>query len=294
MRLIDRDSFNRFGPPGEISGPEAEAGGWGAQLELGFERRGSRTVLAHRKQRGPLAVQRSFYPEGDACHLYMLHPPGGVVGGDRLEIAAEVQGGATAVVTTPGATKFYRSGGAEASQQQRLTVRAGGSLEWFPQENIFFPGAHADLNTLVRLESGARFMGWEIQCLGRPANTETFHCGILSLQLQVYRDGVPLLLERLPVNEGEGLAGAASLRGSPVTATFLATGVAGELHDRVRERLAGKVEGIAAATLLDDLLVVRYLGASTEAARRLFVEIWTLLRPALVARAACPPRIWST
>ncbi len=292
MRVIDRDSFNRFGPPGEISGPEA--GGWRAQLELGFERRGTRTVLAHRKQRGPLAVQRPFYPEVEVCHLYVLHPPGGVVGGDRLEIAAEVQGGATAVVTTPGATKFYRSGGAEASQQQRLTVRAGGSLEWFPQENIFFPGAQADLNTLVRLESGARFMGWEIHCLGRPASTETFHCGILSLQLQVYRDGVPLLLERLPVNEGEGLAGAASLRGSPVTATFLATGVAGELRNRVRERLAGKVEGIAAATLLDDLLVVRYLGASTEAVRRLFVEIWTLLRPALVARAACPPRIWST
>lgn len=276
------------------AGLEAESNGWEAQLELGLERRGMRTVLAHRKQRGPLAVQRPFYPEGKVCHLYLLHPPGGVVGGDRLEIATEVQAGAAAVVTTPGATKFYRSGGAEASQQQHLTVKAGGSLEWFPQENIFFPGARAVLNTVVRLDPCARFIGWEIQCLGRPANAETFHCGSLSLQLQVYRDRVPLLLERLLVNEGEGLAGAASLRGFPVTATFLATGVAGALRDRVRERLAGNDNGLAAATLLDDLLVVRYLGASTEAARHLFVEIWSSLRPALLERSACPPRIWST
>ncbi len=277
--------------------PEAvasESTGWAAELELDFQRRGPRTALVHSKQRGPLAVQRPFYPEGDLCHVYVLHPPGGVVGGDRLEIASEVHAGAAALATTPGATKFYRSGGARAAQQQRLTVRAGGSLEWFPQENIFFPGAHAALDTLVHLESDARFMGWEIQCLGRPANDERFHRGSLSLQLRLYRNGVPLLLERLHVNDDEGLDGAASLRGFPVTAGFLATGVSCELRDGVRELLANTAAGIAGATLLDDLLVVRYLGGSTEAARRLFVAVWTLLRPALLDRPVCPPRIWST
>ena len=273
---------------------EPACAGWAAQLELDLQRRGMRTALVRRKQRGPLAVQRPFYPEGEVCHLYLLHPPGGVVGGDRLEIAGEVQAGAAAVVTTPGATKFYRSGGADASQRQRLTVRGGGSLEWFPQENIFFPGARAALETQVHLESGACFMGWEIQCLGRPANQELFHCGSLSLQVQIYRDGRPLLLERLHVRDGEDLAGAASLRGFPVTASFLAAGVAPDSRDRVRELLGQIQPGAAGVTLLDDLLVLRYLGASTEAARRLFVKVWTLLRPALLNRPACPPRIWST
>ncbi len=273
---------------------EPEGTGWAARLEFDLQRRGMRTALAHRKQRGPLAVQRPFYPEGEVCHLYLLHPPGGVVGGDRLEIAGEVQAGAAAVITTPGATKFYRSGGADASQRQLLTVRGGGSLEWFPQENIFFPGARAALETQVNLESGARFMGWEIQCLGRPANEETFQYGSLSLQLQIYRGGTPVLLERLRLRDGEGLAGAASLRGFPVTASFLAAGVALESRDRVRELLGDIHTGAAGVTLLDDLLVLRYLGGSTEAARRLFVKVWTLLRPALLNRPACPPRIWST
>ncbi len=273
---------------------ESEPAGWAALLELGVQRRGPRTALVHRKQRGPLAVQRPFYPEAEVCHLYLLHPPGGVVGGDRLRVTVQVQRDAAVVVTTPGATKFFRSGGAEASQRQHLSIDAGGSLEWFPQENIFFPGARADLDTRVYLESGARFMGWEIHCLGRPAIEERFHRGGLSLQMRIFRDGVPLLLERLPVNEREGLSGAASLRGFPVAASFLAAGVTGELRQAVRNLLAERHRALAGATLLDDLLVVRYLGASTEAARGLFVGIWTLLRPALTGRAACPPRIWST
>ena len=217
-----------------------------------------------------------------------------MVGGDRLRVTVQVQRDAAVVVTTPGATKFYRSGGAEASQRQHLSIDAGGSLEWFPQENIFFPGARADLDTRVYLESGARFMGWEIHCLGRPAIEERFHRGELSLQMRIFRDGAPLLLERLPVSKREGLSGAASLRGFPVAASFLAAGVTGELQESVRNLLAERHRAIAGATLLDDLLVVRYLGASTEAVRGLFVDIWTLLRPALTGRAACPPRIWST
>ncbi|MCG8467802.1 MAG: urease accessory protein UreD [Gemmatimonadetes bacterium] len=273
---------------------EHESSGWVAQLELEFEPRVSRTVLARRKQRGPLAVQRPFYPESEVCHLYLLHPPGGVVGGDRLEITADVQMGAAVVVTTPGATKFYRSGGRDAFQRQVLNVKAGGSLEWFPQENIFFPGTRVALETVVHLETEARFMGWEIQCLGRPANQERFNYGRLSLQLQIYREGTPLLLERLNVAGEAELSGAASLRSYPVSATFIASGVTTGIRDEVRESLVTRGDDLAAATLLDDLLIVRYLGVSTESARKLFVHLWSLLRPTLLKRAACPPRIWFT
>ncbi len=271
-----------------------ESCGWHAELALGFASRDGRTRLAWRKQRGPLAVQRPFHPEGEVCHLYLLHPPGGVVGGDRLEIGVDVAAGAHALLTTPGATKFYRSAGDEALQRQRLSVTDGATLEWFPQENIFFPGARAALKTEIELHGTARFMGWEIQCLGRPANREAFTGGGLSLRLQLYRDGRPLLLERLAVNDGAGLNGAATLRGHPVTATFVATGVDAELRDRVRDGQCAGEGDFVTATLLDDLLVVRYLGHSTEAARKAFVAAWSLLRPALWSREACPPRIWAT
>ena len=58
--------------------------GWEAELALRFVIRDGRTVLGERRHRGPLQVQRVFYPEGtDLCHLYVLHPPGGLVAGPQ-------------------------------------------------------------------------------------------------------------------------------------------------------------------------------------------------------------------
>ena len=265
--------------------------GWQAQLELGFAPRPGRTALIHRKQRGPLAVQRPFYPEGETCHLYLLHPPGGVVGGDSLSIQAEVAEGAHALVTTPGATKFYLSAGDTASQIQSLSVANGASLEWLPQENIFFPGALTRLQTRIVLNQEARFIGWETQCLGRPVIDERFSSGQAHFQLHIERDGRPLLVDTLTVTP-QKLDGASGLRGWPVNATLVATPVSQTELEQVRALINDVIN--VGATLLDDLLVVRYLGDSTEQCRKLFTRIWTAIRPAVIGRAACPPRIWST
>jgi urease accessory protein len=172
---------------------ETQAAGWQARIELGFARRADRTVLAHKRQLGPLAVQRPFYPEGGPCHTYLLHPPGGIVGGDSLEIEALVGVGAHALVTTPGASKLYRSVGASAHQTQCLRVAGGGTLEWLPQETIFFPGAKARMCTRVDLEPNARFIGWELYSLGRPAVGERFASGRADLSFRLSR----LPLDRL-------------------------------------------------------------------------------------------------
>jgi len=265
--------------------------GWQARLELGFGLRSGRTALVHRQQRGPLAVQRPFYPEGDTCHLYLLHPPGGVVGGDSLHIQAEVAEGAHALVTTPGATKFYLSAGDTAEQVQTLRVAPGAALEWLPRENIFFPGAITKLKTRIELSAGARFIGWETQCLGLPVNAERFDSGHAEFQLQIDFETRPLLLERLTVTP-ERLNGAAGLRGLPVNATMVATPVGDAELEQVRALLAEVPS--AGATLLDDLLVVRYLGDSTEQCGNLFITIWAAIRAAVIGRSPCPPRIWST
>ncbi len=267
------------------------AAGWQAQLELGFVPRLGRTALVHRKQRGPLAVQRPFYPEGETCHTYLLHPPGGVVGGDSLHIQCQVADGAHALVTTPGATKFYRSAGSTAEQTQSLQVAAGARLEWLPQENIFFPGAIARLQTNIDLSEGARFIGWEIHCLGLPVNAERFDSGHAEFRLNIERDNRPLLLERLTVT-ADKLHAKAGLRGMPVNATLLATRAGATELDQVRKLLA-ETPGVG-VTLIDDLLVVRYLGDSTERCRNLFIKIWATIRVTVLGRPPCPPRIWST
>lgn len=268
--------------------------GWHARLELGLAQRAGRTVLAHKRQFGPLTVQRPFYPEGGPCHIYLLHPPGGVVGGDRLEVGVQVGEGAHGLITTPGAAKFYRSAGARAQLTQRLSVVAGGMLEWFPQENILFPGANLRLSTEVELAAGARFLGWEVHSLGRPAVDERFASGYADLRLHLHREGVPLLLERLWIGDGKGLDGPTGLRGLPVTGTLLASGADAQDLAAVRTRAMSPTELLWGATLVGDLLIVRCLAAGTEPVNRLFIALWGILRPRLLGRPACAPRIWST
>lgn len=274
-----------------MAATQALNAGWQARLELGFGLRAGRTALVHRQQRGPLAVQRPFYPEVGTCHLYLLHPPGGVVGGDSLHIHAEVAEGAHALVTTPGATKFYLSAGDTAEQVQTLRVASGAALEWLPRENIFFPGAIAKLNTRIELSAGARFIGWETQCLGLPVNAERFDSGHADFKLQIERESRPLLLDRLRVNT-HSLNGAAGLRGLPVNATLLATPAGDAELEQVRALLAEAPN--TGVTLIDDLLVVRYLGDSTEHCGNLFATIWATIRSGVIGRPPCPPRIWST
>jgi urease accessory protein len=208
-----------------------------------------------------------------------------------LHIQCQVADGAHALVTTPGATKFYRSAGATAEQQQSLQIAAGARLEWLPQENIFFPGAITRLQTNIELSKGARFIGWEIHCLGLPVNAEPFDSGQAEFRFNIERDNRPLLLERLTVT-ADKLHAKAGLRGMPVNATLLATRVGATELDQVRELLA-ETPG-AGVTLIDDLLVVRYLGDSTARCRNLFIKIWATIRETVLGRPPCPPRIWST
>jgi urease accessory protein len=268
--------------------------GWSARLELGLERRGGRTVLAVKRQLGPLTVQRPFYPEGGVCHLYVLHPPGGVVGGDGLELDIEVGTRAHALVTSPGATKFYRSAGPLAVQRQRLRVRDGGVLEWFPHEGILFPGARLQSRTRIELAGSARFVGWDIISLGRPVIGERFDAGRADLGLMILRDGRPLLSERLRLSAASDLDGPSGLRGQPICATLVASGANSDDLAAARAHLRTADGPAFAMTLVADVLVARGLADGVEAIHRIFAALWGILRPRLLGRESCAPRIWAT
>jgi urease accessory protein len=253
--------------------------------------------LARKRQLGPLTVQRAFHPEGDPCHLYLLHPPGGVVGGDLLSVSVHAAAGSHALITTPGAAKFYRSAGARARQTQRLSVEAGAVLEWLPQESILFPGARADMRTEVDLDDESGFIGWDILSLGRPVIGERFDRGDLLTRWRIRRGGRLLLSESLRVDDASQLDGRSGLRGFAVTGTFFACGSreanAADLA-AAREVVSSRRAPLTGITLVDGLLVARSLGATTEPIQQLFCALWSALRPGLLGRAPCPPRIWST
>ncbi len=283
--------------PSQPCHSQATGDGWQARLELGFRPGPGRTLLAHRRHQGPLQVQRPFYPEADgACHVTVLHPPGGVVGGDGLVLDAELATGSRALLTTPAAGKFYRSAGPTAHQTQTLRVAPGAVLEWLPQETIVYRGARVRSLTRVELAGTAGFLGWEITCLGRPAAGERFTAGVWDQRFELWRDGEPVYLERGLYAGGAPILDAAwGLGGRPVTATLICAGGDADLTPVLREALAPPATGeLLSASALDGVLVCRYLGPSAARARAAFLRAWGVLRPALWGKPACPPRIWFT
>lgn len=268
---------------------------WHARIELGFVQRLERTVPAYRKFFGPLSIQKPFYPEGSPCHVYLLHPPGGVVGGDHLEVIAEVDKGAHALITTPASGKFYRCDGRTSRQSQHLRVASGGMLEWLPQDTILFDGCNTVLDSRIELEPGAKFIGWEMVCLGRPASGEGFDYGRCRQRFELYREGKPLLIERASLNGGSILLNAKwGLAGYSVSGTLIATNADQNCLEAARNAIANLDDELIGITLLGEVLLCRYLGREGAIARERFLQIWQVIRPLLLEREACPPRIWRT
>ena len=265
--------------------------GWQASLALGFAHQGGATRLVRRVHSGPLRVQKALYPEGPrACHVILVHPPGGVAGGDRLAIDME-QGPSTHVLaTTPGAAKWYRANGRQASQSVRLRIAAGASLEWLPQETIFYNDADVHLEHEVELDEGASYLGMEILCFGRQASGERFARGRVTQRTRIRRAGRTIWweqgrLEPCTIDSPLGLAG------NPVCATLLAVGrpVPASMQAELRAADPG-----LALSQVKNVFVARHLGMDAEAARACLLRIWTRLRPHMLDLPAVIPRIWNT
>lgn len=271
-----------------------------ASLTLGFSRDGNATRLTRRGHVGPLLVQKPLYPEGpECCHAVIIHPPGGVVGGDELKIDVRIDDGAHALLSTPGAAKWYRSNGKVSRQRLEISVGKEASVEWLPQETILFNDADVVLDNHIHLKAGASYLGCDILCFGRTASGERFVKGRVRQRLNIRVDDKPAFIEHGTLIGGSnmmssalGLAShtvCASLTsvGGPINSTLL-----GELRE-VCAPLVSKAEQFG-ATQMKSVILVRYLGDSSETARRVMLAAWKVLRPALLGRDDTELRIWNT
>lgn len=263
--------------------------GWQASLALQFCHTPEKTILYSAQHVGPLTVQRPFYPEGETCHLYLLHPPGGIVGGDTLDISVQLGANSHALITMPGASKFYRSSGAQAVLNQHFCIAENATLEWLPQDTIFFPGANARLRSVFHLHPSSTLLAWELLCLGRPVVGETFSHGMIESRLEVWLDDQPLLIERQRLADGN----LTPVANHPWIGTLLCYPANDTLLDGVREHLT-PLENFAGATLTDGLLSVRFLSHDNLICQQAMREIWQYLRPLVSAKAPHAPRIWQT
>lgn len=269
---------------------------WRARLALAFEHGQSRTTLARREHQGPLVVQKPLHPEGpEVCQCVVVHPPGGIAGGDAIELDVAVGAGAHAQLTTPGAAKWYRAAGRRAAQDVAIRVADGAVLEWLPQGTIVFDGADASSTLRVELAPTAVWIGWDVVCLGRTASAERFTHGQWRQRIEIVRGHALVWSERAVLRGGSPLlASPAGLNGAPVFGTFVAMAPALPADLVSACRALAPVEGDGAVTRLPHALVARWRGHAMEAAHAYFAALWAVARPALTARTAVPPRIWAT
>ncbi|HQR54587.1 MAG TPA: urease accessory protein UreD [Burkholderiaceae bacterium] len=268
---------------------------WHATLALRFHRRDARTLCTNRHQ-GPLRMQKPLYPEGDAiCHAVIIHPPGGIAGGDALEVTATVEPRAHALVTTPGAAKWYKANGRAASQRVRL--RVSGSLEWLPQEAIVFDQADVRSAIDIHLDAGAAMIGWDIVALGRRAAGERFERGCYAQSIRLRVDDALVWHERSRILGGDPLQESPiGLDGHHVFGCLWAAGAPLEALDlnELRAELGAADASAPVTRLAPQLLVARTLAQSTSAARTALAAVWGALRPRLFGVHAQFPRLWAT
>lgn len=284
---------------------------WLANLSLEFSDTAIGTQLTRTQRKGPLSVQKAFYPEGrDCAHIYLLHPPAGIVSGDELCISVLVKRNAHLLFTTPGAGRFYRArtnlaiGDSKQAQITKLKLAANTKCENFPQETIVYEGADGFNRVDIELTSSSVYLGWDITCLGLPDSNQPFiegkYCQLNRLfcdEKLIYHDRISLSPENSLLTHPAGLAN------NSVFATFLAyapeklTGQyqRKDLLELLREKIIEKeAQTSISITDIDGLLVIRYLGAHAQQCKQLFISLWEILRPLLIDKEALQPRIWHT
>ena len=276
---------------------------WLGSLDLEFQKESNRTKLVKNHHQGPLCVQKPFYPEGlDHPHVYIIHPPGGIVSGDRLDISVLLRSQAQALVTGPGASRFYKARERKSLQRQtvELAVAEKSVLEWFPLETIVFDGAKAELVTSISLRDDSMFIGWEICCLGMPAAGEKFSFGSFFQRYAVTVNNTPEFVDVLDLHDGTRgvLDGKAGMQSMSVSGFMLIGPINGDMEpelETLRGYLVDFDDGVyASMSKVGKFLVGRYLGNSADLAKTIFMRWWDFLRPNILNRRACVPRIWFT
>lgn len=273
-----------------------------ATLAVRYRCESGRTVERHEHQ-GSLRLLKSLHPEGPAiCHSVLVHPPSGLVGGDTLDISLDVGEGAHGLVTTPGATRFYRSAeGAVAVQRVVARIGEGARLEWLPLESIAYPGCEGANEARFELAPGAELLAWDLTALGLPGAGQPFDSGRFTQHLEVpgrwLERGCIAADDALLMNGGLGLAGQRCL-GTLVFASGAAIDRARRERalDAVRERIdAHPLRLQAGATAAqDDVLVLRVVAPMVEPASTLMRQCWAAWRRALWGLDGEAPRLWAT
>jgi urease accessory protein len=255
---------------------------------LRFLADGPRSRLDRCYQRGSLKARFPRQTDTNVPEAVLLNTAGGITGGDRFAVQAEIGAGAALTVTSQTAERIYRSSGGEGRVDTILSLAAGATCAWMPQETILFDGGRLSRRLDVDMAEDACLVLCEAVILGRAAHGETVRSGIISDRWRVRRGGRLAYADTLFLDGGKGAAteGSATLAGGRAFATLLVVAPSTEsLLDTARAALEScPVTGGASAW--NGMLTARFVAADGSAIRQSIVA----LCQAIGVRV---PRAWS-
>ena len=273
---------------------------WLASLQLDYTRESDRSVARY-LHNGPLRILQSLYPEGDAvCHNVLVHPPSGLVGGDMLDMHVTVGEGAHGLVTTPGATRFYRSEAGLATQQVHARLASGARLEWLPLEAIAYNGCDALNRAVFELAPGAELITWDITALGLPAADLPFAQGTFRQHLEI--PGVWLERGIISATDTRLMVSPLGLAGQRCMATLVFAAGSAIAAERSERALACARDLLEASSLRltagatsphQQVIVLRVLSPVTEPAMQLLRQVWAAWRHEMWGLPGAVPRLWN-
>ena len=273
---------------------------WLARLDLDYTLEAERSVARYLHQ-GPLRILQSLYPEGEAvCHNVLVHPPSGLVGGDTLDMQVTVGAGAHGLVTTPGATRFYRSEAGLATQQVHARLESDARLEWLPLEALAYNGCDGLNRAVFDLAPGAEMMTWDITALGLPAADMPFVQGTFRQHLEI--PGVWLERGTLDASDSRLMNSPLGLAGQRCMATLVFAAGSAMADERIERALACARELLEASELRltagatsphQQVIVLRVLSPVTEPAMQLLRQVWAAWRQEMWVLVGTAPRLWN-
>jgi urease accessory protein len=263
-----------------------------ARIELAPDETGA-TRLVRLGQRSPVRVILPRAEGADAVAI-LLNTAGGVCGGDRLELAANLAPGARATLVGQAAEKIYRAIDRPAEIRTHLEVSEGAALHWAPQETLLFDGAMLERRTELRTEPHARLLAAETLVFGRRAMGEIVRDLHLRDDWRLFRSGRLVWADslRLVAPAAGALAAPSGFAGCEALCTLVLVGDALEAARDAARAVLDLAPVTGGATVLNGVLVARALGASAEI-RRALTELLCRLRGDALGFAPALPRVWS-
>ena len=273
---------------------------WHAQLHLDYAFERERSVARFRHE-GPIRILQSLYPEGDSiCHNVLVHPPGGFVGGDVMDIHITTALHSHGLITTPGATRFYRSEQGISINTVKARLEEGSRLEWLPLESLAYPGCDALNQIEFHLAPSAELMAWDITTLGLDQATAPFSTGQFIQHMEIpgvwLERGVINALDHRLLTSPLGLAGHRCIAtlvfasGSPLSLDRVQSAL-GTVQGLIDQHALKSTAGVTQAS--PQVLVLRVLAPMVEPAMQLLRTVWACWRQDLWKIPAPPSRLWN-